>query len=83
MDIHTAAMILVDGVDAGIRPEQLFIPRPAAAKTWRALLRRIRLGPPSLNKAVSGQYAPGSTFKMLVALAGLESGRVSLAPDIP
>lgn len=26
------------------------------------------------NKAVNGQYAPGSTFKMLVALAGLESG---------
>lgn len=27
-----------------------------------------------LNKAVSGQYAPGSTFKMIVALAGLHSG---------
>ncbi|MCB9959127.1 MAG: penicillin-binding protein 2 [Rhodospirillaceae bacterium] len=26
------------------------------------------------NKTVNGQYAPGSTFKMLVALAGLESG---------
>ena len=28
------------------------------------------------NKAVNGQYAPGSTFKMLVALAGLESGAI-------
>ena len=28
------------------------------------------------NKAVNGQYAPGSTFKMLVALAGLETGAI-------
>ena len=30
-----------------------------------------------MNKAVSGQYAPGSTFKMIVALAALESGLIS------
>ncbi len=29
---------------------------------------------PLTNKALSGQYAPGSTFKMMVALAALESG---------
>ena len=29
------------------------------------------------NKAVSGQYAPGSTFKMLVALAALEKGVIT------
>jgi penicillin-binding protein 2 len=29
---------------------------------------------PLINKATSGLYAPGSTFKMAVALAGLESG---------
>jgi penicillin-binding protein 2 len=34
---------------------------------------------PLTNKAVSGQYAPGSTFKMVVALAALESGAIS--PD--
>ncbi|MDR1691364.1 MAG: penicillin-binding protein 2 [Rickettsiales bacterium] len=28
---------------------------------------------PLINKAVSGQYAPGSTFKMIVALAALEN----------
>lgn len=32
---------------------------------------------PLANKAVSGQYPPGSTFKMIVALAGLEAGVVS------
>lgn len=31
---------------------------------------------PLTNKAVAGQYAPGSTFKMLVALAALEYGVV-------
>lgn len=31
---------------------------------------------PLSNKAISGMYSPGSTFKMLVALAGLESGAI-------
>lgn len=29
---------------------------------------------PLTNKGVAGQYSPGSTFKMIVALAGLEAG---------
>ena len=32
---------------------------------------------PLINKATSGLYAPGSTFKMAVALAGLESKAIS------
>jgi penicillin-binding protein 2 len=32
---------------------------------------------PLINKATSGLYAPGSTFKMAVALAGLESNAIS------
>jgi len=30
---------------------------------------------PLMNKAISGQYPPGSTFKMVTALAGLKSGK--------
>ncbi|MEM7270019.1 MAG: penicillin-binding protein 2 [Pseudomonadota bacterium] len=42
---------------------------------WEALLNdKYR---PLSNKAVSGQYPPGSTFKMIVALAALEHGVVS------
>jgi len=32
---------------------------------------------PLINKAVAGLYAPGSTFKMVVALAALEAGTLS------
>ncbi len=32
---------------------------------------------PQTNKAVSGQYPPGSTFKMISALAGLEKGTIT------
>jgi penicillin-binding protein 2 len=46
-----------------------------AARDWVALNRHPRK--PLVNKAVAGIYPPGSTFKMLVALAGLESGLMS------
>ena len=29
---------------------------------------------PFLNKAINGEYPPGSTFKIVTALAGLEEG---------
>ena len=40
--------------------------------SWRTLLNDKRK--PLINKAVAGQYPPGSTFKMMVALAALEEG---------
>ena len=33
---------------------------------------------PFTNKAIRGQYPPGSTFKMVTALAGLEAGVINL-----
>lgn len=44
-------------------------------KDWGALLAAPDA--PLVNKAIAGQYAPGSTFKMVVALAALESGLVT------
>jgi penicillin-binding protein 2 len=39
---------------------------------WRELISNERA--PLRNKAIAGQYAPGSTFKPMVALASLEAG---------
>lgn len=42
---------------------------------WKGYLEDKRH--PLENKALAGQYPPGSTFKMLTALAGLESGVIN------
>ncbi len=42
---------------------------------WQEWTRNRRA--PLINKAASGLYAPGSTFKMAVALAGLESKAIT------
>ena len=44
---------------------------------WRELVSNPRT--PLINKVIQGQYAPGSTFKMVVALAALERGIIT--PD--
>lgn len=49
-------------------------------KEWEAL--RADEYNPLTNKAVSGQYPPGSTFKMLVAIAALEAGAISPATAV-
>ncbi len=42
---------------------------------WSALLKNEKK--PLSNKAISGQYSPGSTFKIITALAALEAGTVT------
>ena len=37
---------------------------------------------PFLNRTISSVYAPGSTFKMVTALAGLESGAITIGEKI-
>ncbi|HEY6822862.1 MAG TPA: penicillin-binding protein 2 [Steroidobacteraceae bacterium] len=32
---------------------------------------------PLLNRSIAGQYAPGSTFKMVTAIAGLQEGKIT------
>lgn len=44
-------------------------------EAWQALVSDPRH--PLQNKALAGQYSPGSTFKPVVAVAGLEEGVIS------
>ena len=44
------------------------------ADVWKAYLEDKRH--PLENKALTGQYPPGSTFKIITALAGLENGQI-------
>ncbi|GBE52944.1 stage V sporulation protein D [bacterium BMS3Bbin14] len=46
-------------------------------KAWQALLDNPRH--PLINKVVQGQYPPGSTYKLVTALAGLAAGVIT--PD--
>ncbi len=46
--------------------------RGISAEIWEELLSDP--ASPLTNKTITGQYAPGSTFKMMTLLAGLDSG---------
>ncbi|MDX2112430.1 MAG: penicillin-binding protein 2 [Alphaproteobacteria bacterium] len=47
---------------------------------WDALNKNKKN--PLMNKAITGQYPPGSTFKMLVGMAGIESGMFNTASSV-
>ncbi len=73
MDVHTGEILSIASTPS-------FDPNDfnngISQKKWDILRGDIRK--PLLNKAVSGQYSPGSTFKMIVALAALEAGVITV-----
>lgn len=72
VDVHNGdvlAMASTPGFDPNAFTQGL------SEEYWQELITNPR--GPLTNKAIAGQYAPGSTFKMMVALAGLESGLVN------
>ncbi len=72
MDVETGE-ILAAANNPSFDPN-LFV-KGLDSKTWASL--RDNLDKPLLNRFAQGLYAPGSTFKMLVALAALEEGLAS------
>ncbi len=50
------------------------------ADIWKSYLEDKRH--PLENKALTGQYPPGSTFKIITALAGLEGGQISESTSV-
>ena len=68
MDIHNGDVLALSSVP-GFDPNEFVT--GLSSRTWRRLINDPYT--PLINKAISGQYAPGSTFKMVVALAALEA----------
>jgi penicillin-binding protein 2 len=69
MDIHTGEIISL--VSLPMFDPNLFTGK-LLTRDWKRLNAHPRK--PLLNRVTSGQYAPGSTFKMVVGLAALEAG---------
>ncbi|CAN0229642.1 unnamed protein product [Discosporangium mesarthrocarpum] len=74
MDIENGDVLALSSVP-GYDPNEFVT--GLSSKSWRRLINDPYA--PLTNKAISGLYAPGSTFKMVVALAALEARIV--APD--
>ena len=72
MDAHTGA-VYVMASHPGYDPN--LFSRGIPRDVWKSLLEDTSL--PLAHKALVGQYPPGSTFKMITGLAGLEQGVTS------
>ena len=72
MDVHTGGIYALCS-HPSYDPNQFTM--GISAELWEELLSNQAT--PLNNKAVAGQYPPGSTFKPVVALAALESGLIS------
>ncbi|MGQ0665024.1 MAG: penicillin-binding protein 2 [Pseudomonadota bacterium] len=74
MDVHTGEVLALASVPS-YDPNEF--DKGIPAPLWRALLDNART--PLVNKAIAGQFAPASIFKLMVAIAALESG--AIPPD--
>lgn len=72
MDIRTGAVKTL--ASSPTYDPNLFSGR-LSSKDWNMLVDNPRT--PLLNRSLTGQYSPGSTFKMVVALAALEAGVIN------
>jgi len=69
MDVHTGEILALTSTPA-FDPNDFNL--GISQKKYDVLLNDARK--PLINKTVQGEYPPGSTFKMIVALAALEAG---------
>tara|TARA_R110001592_G_scaffold27763_21_gene102888 strand:- start:23653 stop:25572 length:1920 start_codon:yes stop_codon:yes gene_type:complete len=72
MDAHTGAIYAMASYPAF--DPNMFV-RGFSNDEWKEIIEDTGL--PQTNKAISGQYPPGSTFKMVTALAGLKAGVIN------
>ena len=74
IDVHTGEVLAMASTPA-FDPNAFN--KGLSSAEWQALIGNPRA--PLTNKAIAGQYAPGSTFKMAVLLAALDKG--VMTPD--
>ena len=74
IDVHTGEVLVLASTPS-FDPNAFN--RGLTGDEWRDLSTNQRT--PLINKVIAGQYAPGSTFKLMTGLAALESG--SITPD--
>ena len=71
LDVHTGdilAMVSTPAFDPNV------FARGIKSEEWSALIKdRLR---PLSNRSIQGQYPPGSTFKIIMTIAGLEEGLI-------
>ena len=72
MDVHTGEVLAIASAPS-FNPNDFT--NGIDHRTWNDLLNNEKA--PLTNKSISGQYAPGSTFKMVVTLAALEAGVIT------
>ena len=74
IDIHNGDVLALTSTP-GFDPNDFN--KGLSTEQWRALTTNSKA--PLINKAVSGQFSPGSIFKMVVLLAALEKGAITPA----
>ena len=72
IDIHNGDVLALTSTP-GFDPNDFN--KGLSTEQWRAL--RTNTKAPLTNKAISGQFSPGSIFKMVVLLAALEKGAIT------
>jgi penicillin-binding protein 2 len=72
IDVKTGAILAMTSKPSF---DPAFFARGISGGEWLALLKNDRH--PLTNKALKGQYPPGSTFKLVTALAALRSGLIT------
>ena len=77
LDVHTGEILAF--VSAPAFDSNLFA-QGLSSEDWKTLISNEKK--PLSNKALTGQYSPGSTFKMITALAALESRAVGTQTNI-
>lgn len=84
---HTGAVVAMDvatGDVLALASTPSFDPAglsgPGSRAAWQAVTANATR--PLLNRAIAGQYPPGSTFKLVTALAALEKGHITAKEKI-